>query len=124
KFSVKIRIKEKEPFRPGMSCTAEIETRSRTNVLCVPIASVTTRLPTEKGKKGNSKTNSVAVATNTPATATNIASVGTNSPGTNTWLRSSEKKSKENANTRQLEVVFLREGDHAKMAPVKHGIGD
>jgi HlyD family secretion protein len=123
KFSVKIRIKEKEPFRPGMSCTAEIETRSRTNVLCVPIASVTTRLPNEKGKKGNSKTNSVAGATNTAPTGTNIASVSTNSAGTN-WLRSSEKKSKENVNTRQLEVVFLREGDHAKMAPVKHGIGD
>src|SRR6266571_4928456 len=47
KFSVKVRIKEKELFRPGMSVTAEIETRSRTNVLAVPIASVTTRLPPE-----------------------------------------------------------------------------
>src|SRR6266702_596314 len=45
KFEVKIRINEKELFRPGMSVTAEIETRSRTNVLVVPIASVTTRLP-------------------------------------------------------------------------------
>src|SRR5206468_9762537 len=32
KFGVKIRIKEKETFRPGMSVTAEIETRARTNV--------------------------------------------------------------------------------------------
>ncbi len=123
KFSVKIRIKEKEGFRPGMSCTAEIETRSRTNVLCVPIASVTTRMPNDKGKKNNSKTNSVAAATNTAATGTNIAGSSTNSAGTNTWLRS-EKKTKENANSRQIEIVFLREGDHAKMAPVKHGIGD
>src|SRR4029079_17644776 len=45
KFEVKIRIQEKEVFRPGMSVTAEIETRSRTNVLAVPIQSVTTRLP-------------------------------------------------------------------------------
>ena len=45
KFEVKIRIQEKETFRPGMSVTAEIETRSRTNVLSVPIQSVTTRLP-------------------------------------------------------------------------------
>lgn len=45
KFEVKIRIQEKETFRPGMSVTAEIETRSRTNVLTVPIQSVTTRLP-------------------------------------------------------------------------------
>ena len=45
KFEVKIRIQEKEIFRPGMSVTAEIETRSRTNVLSIPIQSVTTRLP-------------------------------------------------------------------------------
>jgi len=48
KFGVKIRIKEKESFRPGMSVTAEIETRYRTNALTVPIASVTTRLPKDK----------------------------------------------------------------------------
>src|SRR6185503_7837033 len=52
KFEVNIRITEKEKFRPGMSVTAEIETRSRTNVLCVPIASVTTRLPKDKKNDG------------------------------------------------------------------------
>jgi HlyD family secretion protein len=45
KFEVKIRIVDKEAFRPGMSVSAEIETRSRQNVLAVPIQSVTTRLP-------------------------------------------------------------------------------
>jgi HlyD family secretion protein len=45
KFDVRIRILDKEAFRPGMSVTAEIETRSRKNVLSVPIQSVTTRLP-------------------------------------------------------------------------------
>ena len=45
KFEVKIRVVDKEAFRPGMSATAEIETRSRTGVLAVPIQSVTTRLP-------------------------------------------------------------------------------
>ena len=44
KFEVKIRIEDKEGFRPGMSVTAEIETRSRKDVLSVPIQSVTTRL--------------------------------------------------------------------------------
>src|SRR5206468_5064040 len=83
KFSVKIRIKEKEAFRPGMSVTAEIETRSRTNVLAVPIASVTTRLPKEKPKQNDAKTarledppptNSIAGKTNSPAAAgTNTA---------------------------------------------------
>src|SRR5258706_14339315 len=66
KFGVKIRIKEKESFRPGMSVTAEIETRSRTNVLAVPIASVTTRLPKDKSKKGDGKTNAAQAQTNAP----------------------------------------------------------
>ena len=45
KFEVRIRVNEKDAFRPGMSVTAEIETRSRKGVLTVPIQSVTTRLP-------------------------------------------------------------------------------
>ena len=45
KFEVKIRVEDREAFRPGMSVTAEIETRSRKGVLAVPIQSVTTRLP-------------------------------------------------------------------------------
>ena len=45
KFEVKIRVLDKEAFRPGMSVSAEIETRSRQNVLTVPIQCVTTRLP-------------------------------------------------------------------------------
>lgn len=45
RFEVKIHVEEKESFRPGMSVTAEIETRYRTNVLTVPIQCVTTRLP-------------------------------------------------------------------------------
>jgi HlyD family secretion protein len=52
KFDVRIRITEKEAFRPGMSVTAEIETRSRKNVLSVPIQSVTTRLARGGAKPG------------------------------------------------------------------------
>src|ERR1019366_7233317 len=47
KFEVRIRIQEKEAFRPGMSVTAEIETCYRTNALTVPFASATTRPPQE-----------------------------------------------------------------------------
>src|SRR4051812_32506234 len=36
KFQVKIRVKQKEYFRPGMSVSAEIETRTRTNALSIP----------------------------------------------------------------------------------------
>lgn len=44
KFEVRILIDEKEAFRPGMSVTAEVETRYCTNVLSVPIQAVTTRM--------------------------------------------------------------------------------
>jgi HlyD family secretion protein len=97
RFEVKIRVLEKEIFRPGMSVTAEIETRYRTNVITVPFQSVTTRPP----KAG---------ATNA------IAAAATNAP-------SASKKDKENAN-RPIEVVFLKEGDTVKMVPVKRGISD
>lgn len=114
KFEVHIRVKEKESFRPGMSVTAEIETRSRTNVLAVPIASVTARLP---GKKGG--TNSVAGGTNSSSTN---ALAATNSSSLETNTVRADKKSKEAP--KQIDVVFVVEGDHVKMAPVKIGISD
>lgn len=101
RFEVKIRVKDKEAFRPGMSVTAEIETRSRTNVLSVPIQSVTTRLP--KGKDGK------PISTNAPvARSSNIAG--------------GDKKSGEPA--KPVEVVFLENGDRTKLTPVKRGISD
>ena len=123
KFSVKIRINEKEQFRPGMSVTAEIETRARTNALTVPFASVTTRVPKDKDKKNGVK--SVAAA-DPPHTLT--ASAKTNSPpkpgsspatdGTNIAKGDKKKEAK------PIEVVFVVEGDHVKMVPVKIGISD
>ena len=64
---------EKEAFLPGMSVTAEIETRYRSNVLSVPIQSVTTRLPI--GTNNPAQTNALAAkaATNSAST-TNVAS--------------------------------------------------
>jgi len=106
-------------FRPGMSVTAEIETRLRTNVLSVPIASVTARLPKiQPGGKGDpAKTNSVAAGTNAPAANSPAM---TNSPG-NTEL-AKDKKAKDTP--KQVDVVFVVEGDRAKMIPVKIGISD
>ena len=150
KFEVRIRIKEKETFRPGMSVTAEIETRARTNVLTVPIACVTTRMPKDKkpeaklakgnrSKTARSKTNSPAAKpdpparagkTNAPAQAASasgatnagagagtnaVAAAGTNAPAT-------DKKAKEAP--KPIEVLFVAEGDHATMVPVKIGISD
>ena len=129
KFEVRIRVQEKEPFRPGMSVTAEIETCYRTNVLTVPFASVTTRPPKEKEKTkvtaraGPPGTNSPQTRTNTPAPRTNTLTAATNTPpadGTN--VTTSDKKSKDAI--KQVEVVFVLDGDRAKMLPVKIGISD
>jgi HlyD family secretion protein len=139
KFEVRIRIQEKEAFRPGMSVTSEIETCYRTNALTVPFASVTTRPPKEKEKKGDAKlaaladpprtnspkagTNALAAKSSQAAAKTNALAVGTNAPATDgTNVAKSDKKSKDAI--KQVEVVFVLEGDHAKMAPVKIGISD
>jgi HlyD family secretion protein len=104
KFQVRIRFSDKEAFRPGMSVSAEIETQYRTNVLTVPLASVTTRPPPPKKldpPKGK------ATGTNTTASA-----------GTNT-VASPAKDS-----TKPVDVVFVVKGDHAQTVPVKIGICD
>ena len=130
KFEVRIRIKEKEPFRPGMSVTAEIETRSRTNVLTVPFASVTRRAPREKKIEANltraddpPPTNSAAVKTKAACVDSNQVVSATNSArAAETNAAKTDKKSKDAA--KPVEVVFVMEGDHAKMVPVKIGISD
>jgi len=104
KFEVRIRINENESFRPGMSVSTEIESRYVTNALTVPYAAVTTRMP--KMDFGTNTSSSV--------TKTNL------SAATNAAL--ADKKSKDAP--KQIEVVFVLEGDQAKMAPVKIGISD
>jgi HlyD family secretion protein len=126
KFEVRIRINETEAFRPGMSVSTEIETRYRTNVLTVPMASVTTRPPKPPEKKDNlgkntAKSGNTNMTPSTPARATNTAlsTTATNTTGTNN--PASDKKSKED---KAIEVVFVANGDHVKMVPVKIGICD
>jgi HlyD family secretion protein len=100
KFEVRIRIEEKETFRPGMSVSAEIETRSRQSAISVPIQSVTTRLP--KGAAAN---------LTTPAPAGESGSVP-------------PREKKHSEPIKPSEVVFVLEGDHVKMRQVKTGISD
>jgi HlyD family secretion protein len=126
KFEVRIRINETEAFRPGMSVSTEIETRYRTNVLTVPMASVTTRPPKPPEKKdnhgkGTAKSGNTNTVSSTPANATNgtLSATATNTSGTNNAV--SDKKSKED---KAIEVVFVADGDHVKMMPVKIGICD
>ncbi|MGH7950756.1 MAG: efflux RND transporter periplasmic adaptor subunit [Limisphaerales bacterium] len=110
KFQVRIRFTDTAAFRPGMSVSAEIETSYRTNALTVPLASVTTRPMAQK--IAAPKTNSVAVAkTNTPTIqqSNNPVSVA---------------KTKSNELPKPTDVVFVVQGDHVKVVPVKIGICD
>ncbi|MCU0770706.1 MAG: efflux RND transporter periplasmic adaptor subunit [Verrucomicrobia bacterium] len=103
KFEVKIRFNEKAALRPGMSVTAEIETQYRTNVLAVPIASVTTRPP-----KHNNSTNSVETA---DSGKPDPQPPGPPKPG---------RREREKA----IEVVFTVDNGRARQQPVKIGISD
>src|ERR1044071_3137682 len=118
KFEVRIRVDEKENFRPGMSVTAEVETRYRTNVLSVPVQSVTTRLPKEPPGGTDGRTNPVTRAENSAGTARAADAV----PASATSTNKTDKKPGEAP--KQIEVVFLAAGDHARMMPVKRGIAD
>lgn len=106
KFEVRIRINEIEAFRPGMSVSTEIESRYVTNALTVPYAAVTTRMPKMDFGKG---TNALSLAANTNAPSP------TNAVATDKKLKDAPK---------QIEVVFVTEGDQVKMVPVKIGITD
>ena len=106
KFEVKIRIEDKENFRPGMSVTAEVETRYRTNVLAAPIQSVTTRLPKDAsvGKKA-------------------VARKPDDKDLDKDETVAAEKKKAKDA-PKPVEVVFEIKDNKAKVAKVKRGISD
>ena len=108
-FQVRIRFRDVEKFRPGMSVSATIETRTRTNAIAAPIASVTTRTLKPKSKIEAGKTNAV------PTDA--IASTGTETNSVKPDKKADDKN-------KPVEVVFVIEGDHVKTVPVKIGISD
>jgi HlyD family secretion protein len=101
KFEVKIRILEKEKFRPGMTVTAEIETRSVTNALAVPIQCVTTRV-TDEDRKRQEDAHKQASLTKDPEA----------------------RQKKEDEAMKVPEIVFIAQGDHVKKQKVKTGISD
>ncbi len=117
-FQVRIRFSEGELFRPGMSVSATIETRTRTNVIAAPIASVTTRTlkPTPKKETGLAKTNSVSTNAIVLADPTNAAT------GSGTNAAKTDKKADEK--NKPVDVVFVLDGNHVKTVPVKIGISD
>ena len=115
-FEVRIRVQEADAFRPGMSVSATVETRLRTNVLAAPIASVTTRTLKDKNQANGKSTGTNSPATKAPPTNAMASS------GSSTNQVKDGKKSGDNA--KPVDVVFVVEGDHVKTVPVKIGISD
>jgi HlyD family secretion protein len=101
KFEVKIRVQEKETFRPGMTVTAEIETRSVTNAIAVPIQSVTTRISDEDRKRQEDARKQAGLAKDPEA-----------------------RQKKEEEAMKVPEIVFVAQGDRVKKQKVKTGISD
>lgn len=96
-FEVKIKLLNPgDQIRPGMSCDADIETETKTNVLTVPIQSVTARLQEDK-KENNSDTGD---------------------------SENEAPKPKNGKSNKPKEVVFVVNDGKAKMIEVKTGISD
>jgi HlyD family secretion protein len=97
-FVVKIKVIDKDDkFRPGMSCTADIETNTKENVISVPIQSVTTRTP--------KKIQSDAVVSTVQSASTT-------------------QREKRDNNNQVQEVVFVIDNNKAKKIEVATGISD
>lgn len=93
-----VREGKKFPFRPGMTASVDIITTTKSNVLAVPLASVTTRNPNEKDEEKN----------------------GEGQPDPASQQNQDKKPKKEEDKI----VVFVNDKGVAKMTEVKTGISD
>jgi HlyD family secretion protein len=113
-FEVKISIPDRSVrLRPGMSATADIETATVTNVVAVPIQSVTVRstetdLSPEEQERRRVRQEAQEKSENRADVTNEVA-----------------EKQKERAQRSKLQrVVFVREGEVVRMRPVETGIAD
>ncbi len=96
-FEVKINLLGKNSkIKPGMSCDADIQTETHNNVLAVPIQSLTARLVKGKFDRKKGKMQN----------------------------RKNRNKVKDQKKNKPQEVVFIVDGNKAKMVKVKSGISD
>ncbi len=108
-FLVKIRVNDRDvQLRPGMSATTDIETQTVTNVIAVPIQSVTVRaeggLTTEEFQKKQAK-------------------AAENKSG-NTLDAAAEKEAARRDREKLQKGVFVKVGDKVKLVKVETGIAD
>jgi len=98
---IKAGMENISPFRPGMSATVDIQTKTSRDVLTVPIQAVTTR--TDTTDAGSKQTSAAKEETNSNVT--------------------SDKETKKKETTFD-EIIFLYKDGKAKMVKVKTGIQD
>jgi HlyD family secretion protein len=106
-FEVRLIIHAKDvEFRPGMSCSASIETETRFDVLCVPLQSVTTReerrWASKEGETGEGEE----------------GEDGDNPAGSETEQNAKKRDKEKKAD----EVIFIVRNDIARKRVVKTGI--
>ena len=102
-FEVKVAVLDQvEKLSPGMSSTVDIQTEIHRDVLHVPIQAVTVRMPSEIQKKESEKSD---------ADEKNID-------------EQKQEEKNEKPDDKLKEVVFIVEGENAKMKPVETGISN
>ena len=113
-FEVKIRIDDHDvTLRPGLSCTADIETDTVTNVVAVPMQAVTIRtgdsnLSPDEIEKKKLKTTQRDKADNNAEVVNEKA----------------EKQAQKEEREKLAKVVFLKKGGKAQLVKVTTGISD
>lgn len=114
RFEVRIRIDDRElKIRPGMSAAAEIETHTVSDVVSVPIQSVTVRSTQEK------KTVEALKADRDKALQE------TRGEGAATAVNERQRQARERSDRASLQrVVFVMNEGTVKMVPVETGIQD
>jgi len=109
-FLVRIRVADPGvQLRPGMSATADIETRTVENVVSVPIQCVTVRA---SGGQTSEEMREAA------------AKAAENKSGGGAVDAAAEKREARRQREVLLKVAFVRQGDSVKMVPVEVGLAD
>ncbi len=113
-FEVKVRMENPEvQLRPGLSCNADIQTNMVTDVVAVPMQSVTIRT-------ADSKLSPEEIEKRKTRQSARDKGDGQPEVTNERQERAAEREERE----KLLKVVFLKSGGEAKMVPVTTGIAD
>lgn len=102
-----VKAGNKFPFRPGMTASVDIITKTKKNALAVPLASVSTRNPEQEKKEEENKNREEG------------PNGGPNANDRQTTDQNKPQKKKEDKT-----IIFINDNGVAKMIEVKTGISD